>query len=202
MHLDLEVFGLEDDFGTRDGEFAEAAVAEAATDHDALGLLPGLGVEEAARDVGELLREVLDGAVHDRRGFGVVADENGVEYLLADVFGGSLPNGSSPDLRSGLRHLSRMSRNAPLLARSPRNPSSSFSSMLKLSISTEGSARAPWAAMPVVVIVSSAILNLKPDAEAGLHKPASGEAVPASRVQLLRTTVQYTRSCSDPAPRP
>ena len=73
---------------------------------------------------------------------------------------GSLPNGSSPDLRSGLRHFSRMSRNAPLLARSPRNPSSSFSSMLKLSISTEGRREAPWAAMPVVVIVSSAILIL------------------------------------------
>jgi threonine dehydrogenase-like Zn-dependent dehydrogenase len=37
----------------------------------------------------------------------------------------SLPKGSSPDLRSGFRHFSRTSLKAPLLARSPRNPSSS-----------------------------------------------------------------------------
>jgi hypothetical protein len=33
--------------------------------------------------------------------------------------------------------------------------------MLKLSTSTDGRREAPWAAMPVVVIVSSAILNLE-----------------------------------------
>ena len=43
---------------------------------------------------------------------------------------GSSPNGSSPALRSGLRQFSMMSRNAPLLARSPMKPSSSFSSTL------------------------------------------------------------------------
>ena len=47
----------------------------------------GLGLEEAARDVGEFLRKVLDGALHDRRSLGIVADEDGVENLLADVFG-------------------------------------------------------------------------------------------------------------------
>jgi hypothetical protein len=48
-------------------------------------------VLKAARDVGELLREVLNGAVHDRRRLGAVADQDGVEHLLADVFGWLLP---------------------------------------------------------------------------------------------------------------
>ena len=87
QHLDLEVLGLQDDLGARDGEFAEPAVAKAAADHDAFGLLPGLGFEEAAGDVGELLREILDRAVHDGRGLGVVADQDGIEHLLADVLG-------------------------------------------------------------------------------------------------------------------
>jgi hypothetical protein len=70
---------------------------------------------------------------------------------------GSLPNGSSPDLRDGLRQRSRILRNAPLEARSPRKPSSSLSSILKLSTSTDGSRAAPCRAMPVVVMTSSAI---------------------------------------------
>ena len=75
-HLDLEVLGLEDDLGARDRELAEPAVAKAAADHDALGLRPGLGLEETARDIGELLRELLDRAVHDGAGLGVVADQH------------------------------------------------------------------------------------------------------------------------------
>src|SRR5262245_142243 len=50
-------------------------------------------------------------------------------FLLISLLGSS-PNGSSPALRSGLRQRSRNSRNAPLLARSPSRPSSSFSSTL------------------------------------------------------------------------
>src|ERR1051325_6097727 len=87
LHLDLEILGLEDDLRARDGELAEAAGAEAAADDDTLGLLPGLHLEETPRDVGELLREVLDRAVDDRRRLGVVADEHVVEHLLADVLG-------------------------------------------------------------------------------------------------------------------
>src|SRR3954465_8864285 len=77
--------------------------------------------------------------------------------ILSD---GSSPKGSSPDLRSGLRHLSKISRKPPLLARAPRKPSSSFNSTLKLSTSTDGRRVAPWRAMPVVVAISSAILPL------------------------------------------
>jgi hypothetical protein len=104
-HFDLEVFDLQDDFGARNGKFAGPAVAKAAADHDALGPLPGLGLEEAARDVGELLREVLNGAVHDGPGFAVVADQDRVSNSFLLMFSeSSLPNGSSPDLRSGFRH--------------------------------------------------------------------------------------------------
>src|SRR5664279_5624498 len=71
-----------------------------------------------------------------------------------------LPRGSSPFFFSGLRNVSSISRNAPLLARSPRKPSSSFNSILKLSTSTDGKRVAPCRAMPVVVITSSAILPL------------------------------------------
>jgi hypothetical protein len=45
---------------------------------------------------------------------------------------------SKRNQRHGFRYLSRIFQKAPLLARSPRNPSSSLSSMLKLSISTDG----------------------------------------------------------------
>src|SRR6185503_9632009 len=93
QQLDLEVLGLEDDLGARDSEFAETAVAEPAADHDTFGLFPALALEEAARDIGELLREILDGAVNDRGGLGVVADQHVVEHFLADVFRGLLAEG-------------------------------------------------------------------------------------------------------------
>jgi hypothetical protein len=70
-----------------DGEFAEAAVPKPAAHHDAPGLLPSLGLEKSASDVGELLRELLDGALHDRRSLCIVSDQDGVENLFADVFG-------------------------------------------------------------------------------------------------------------------
>jgi hypothetical protein len=105
QQLDLEVPGLEDDLGARDGELAEPAVAKAAADHDALGLLPGLAPEEAPRDVGELLRKILDGAVHHRGGFGVVADQHGVEHLLADVLGRLLAERILARLAQGLAPL-------------------------------------------------------------------------------------------------
>src|SRR5436309_7229353 len=73
---------------------------------------------------------------------------------------GSSPKGSSPDFFSGLRQRSNILRNAPLLARSPKNPSSSLSSILKLSTSTDGRRVAPCRPMPEVVTVSSAMLPL------------------------------------------
>src|SRR5882757_3970099 len=80
--------------------------------------------------------------------------------FLLTLSDGSSPNGSSPDFFSGLRQRSKILRNAPLLARSPKNPSSSLSSILKLSTSTDGRRVAPCRPMPEVVKVSSAMLPL------------------------------------------
>src|ERR1700754_279154 len=80
--------------------------------------------------------------------------------FLLTLSDGSSPNGSSPDFFSGLRQRSNILRNAPLLARSPKNPSSSLSSILKLSTSTDGRREAPCRPMPEVVNVSSAMLPL------------------------------------------
>src|SRR6476646_11601104 len=73
-----------------------------------------------------------------------------------------LPSGSSPFFFfSGLRKLSKILRNAPLLARSPIKPSSSFNSTLKLSTSTDGSRDAPCLPRPAVFNhISSAIPSL------------------------------------------
>src|SRR4051794_31247016 len=84
-HVDLKTLGDEDDLGARDRELAQPGIAKTAADHDALGLGPGLGLEETPRDVSELLGEVLDGAMHHRPGLGVVADQDGVQRLLADL---------------------------------------------------------------------------------------------------------------------
>src|SRR5260370_42713574 len=91
QHLYFEVLGVEQNFGARNGEFAEPAVAKAAAHGDALGLVPGLGFEERPRYVDEVLREILDGAVHDCRSFAVVTDQRSVKFFLADIFGRLLP---------------------------------------------------------------------------------------------------------------
>src|SRR5882757_9833089 len=83
--IDLEVVVLENDLGPGDRELAEPAFAKSAADHDTLGLRPGLGLEEAARHIGQLLRKILDRAVQDRGSLQIVADQDGVECLLVDL---------------------------------------------------------------------------------------------------------------------
>ena len=87
-YIDLEILRPEDDFGTRDRELSELAIAKAAADHNAFGLGPGLGFQKPPRHIGELLCELLDRTMHDGRRFGVVADQDGIEGLLADLVGG------------------------------------------------------------------------------------------------------------------
>ena len=60
-------------------------LSRSAADHDPLSLVPGLGIEDTARDVGKFLREVLDSAVDDGRSLGIVANQDRVESFLADV---------------------------------------------------------------------------------------------------------------------
>src|ERR1700752_2343237 len=86
--IDLEVFRLQHDLGARDRELAQPTLAKAATDHDALGLVPGFRLEEAPGDISKFLRELLDRAVHDGGGLDIVADQYLVEHLLADLVGG------------------------------------------------------------------------------------------------------------------
>src|SRR3977135_2317288 len=82
--INLEVFGLEDDVGARDREFADPALAKAAADHDAFGVGPGFGPEKSARHMGQFLRELLDRAVYQCGGADVVADQGLVERGLGD----------------------------------------------------------------------------------------------------------------------
>ena len=81
----VDVVGLEDDRGAADRQLADAARAKAAADHDALGVAPGLELEEAADDQRELLGEILDRALHDAGRFRVALGQQLVELLLADV---------------------------------------------------------------------------------------------------------------------
>jgi len=66
--IDFETFGLQDDVGARDREFADPALPETAADHDAFGIGPGPGLEKPLRHMGQFLRELLDRAVHQGRG--------------------------------------------------------------------------------------------------------------------------------------
>src|ERR1700761_1875328 len=81
-------------------------------------------------------------------------------WLLLSFSADFSPSGSSPLFFSGLRRSSRILRNAPLLARATRKPSSSFNSTLNLSTSTEGRRVAPCRPMPTLVSVSSAMRPL------------------------------------------
>src|SRR5207245_9844025 len=84
QQIDLEVLGLENDIGARNRKLADPALAKAAADHDAFGVSPGLGLEKSLGHMGELLREFLDRAVHQRVGADVIAHQRLVECTLAD----------------------------------------------------------------------------------------------------------------------
>ena len=85
MHLDLVFRPFQQHRGAPDGQFADAAVAQAAADHDALGVAPFLEPHEAADHRRELLGELLDGAEHHARRLRIAVQHHPVELLLADV---------------------------------------------------------------------------------------------------------------------
>src|SRR4051812_38653238 len=84
LQLDLELLVLQDDLGAGDRELAEPGIAKAAAHHDAFGLGPRLGAQEAPGHMGKLLGKFLDRGMHHGRGLGVVAHKDGIERLLAD----------------------------------------------------------------------------------------------------------------------
>ena len=129
--IDQHLVRLEDHRRAADHQFADTAGAETSTNDDPLGVLPAFGLEIAPNDQRQLLGKVLNGTLHDASRFRVAfgPSDRRASFLQISSLG-SLPNGSSPALRRGFRQFSMMSRNAPLLARSPMKPSSSFNSML------------------------------------------------------------------------
>ena len=88
LEIDIDAVGLEQQAGAADGQLADAAGAEAAADDEAFRVAPILEPQEAADDQGELLGEVLDGALHDARGFGFALRQEVGELLLADLLAG------------------------------------------------------------------------------------------------------------------
>src|SRR6185436_13441135 len=84
--IDRVPVGLEDDGRAADRKLPDAALAQAAADHDALRVLPFLESQETPDDRGELLRELFDGALDDAGRFGVAIGQHLVELLLAEVF--------------------------------------------------------------------------------------------------------------------
>ena len=100
MQLHVEAVGFQSDGGATDGKLADPALAQAAADHDALGVFPSFESQETTDDLGELLRELLDGALDDSGGFRVPLREHLVELLLADFLGGRRAEG----ILAGLAH--------------------------------------------------------------------------------------------------
>ena len=81
--------------------------------------------------VGELLRELLDGAVDQAGRLGIAVDQELVELLLADLLGRRVAERILADrFARRSRQSSRIARKARLLARSPTKPSPSRSSAL------------------------------------------------------------------------
>ena len=107
--VDLEFLGLENDVGARDREFADPALPEAAADHDAFGIGPGLGLEKPPRHIGQFLGEFLDRAMHQGGGVDIVADQRLVEFALADVMRSLSCRADRRRCPSALRRPSRIS---------------------------------------------------------------------------------------------
>ncbi len=83
--LDVDAGRLQQHRGAADRELADAALAQAAADHDALGVAPALQAQEAADHGRELLGEILDRALDDAGRLRVALDEELVELLLRDL---------------------------------------------------------------------------------------------------------------------
>ena len=128
--LDVDLLGGEDRGGARDRELADATEAEAAADRDALGVLPALELRESPDHERELLREILDRALHHGSRFGVALVQDRLEILLAEL--GDLPvaEGIGARLAKRLAPLRKALAKARRFARSPMKPSSSLTSRL------------------------------------------------------------------------
>src|SRR5262249_1923554 len=100
--VELLAIGLQDHISAGYGDLADAAQAKAAPDDDRLGGRPGFGLEEAPRDEGELLRELLDSAQHHGRCLHVVTAKNPIKLLPADLHRGAVAERIIAPLAQGL----------------------------------------------------------------------------------------------------
>ena len=85
LEIDVDLVGLQQQARPAHGQFADAAAAEATANDEAFGVAPALEAQEASNDERELLRKLLDGALHDPRRFGFAVRQQGRELLLADL---------------------------------------------------------------------------------------------------------------------
>ena len=81
--------------------------------------------------------------MHHRRRLGVVANQDGVEHLLTDVFGWLLPERIFAGFAQRLSPPVENVAESALAGAVSEKPFSSFSSILKLSTSTDGRREAP-----------------------------------------------------------
>ena len=81
--------------------------------HDALGIRPGLGLEEAPHDNGKLLRVILDRALDHGRGFRIAFFQNHIELgpieiirrRIAERIGAKLAQRLAPVFQNGVKRL-------------------------------------------------------------------------------------------------
>ncbi len=88
QEIERHLIGFQDHGRATDADLAHPGGAEAAAHDNPFGIAPGLELEKAADDEGQLLREVLDCALHDAGSLWVALGEQRIEFLPADVLAG------------------------------------------------------------------------------------------------------------------
>src|SRR5436190_5999275 len=82
-----------------------AASAEAASEHNAFGIPPGLLTQVSLNDVVQLLGERLDGRLDHGRGVSIALGEHVIQLLLADLLAGFVAQGVVPVLTQNRAHV-------------------------------------------------------------------------------------------------
>ena len=146
--FNLDAFAFQQDQCAPDGKLANAAFAQAATDRNALRILPALGAAKAANNARQFLREILNRAVDNAGTFRVAIDQHLIKLFLAQFCSRCFTEGIVVNTADALAPIFKYRlKRARLLARSPRNPpSGSSSSRLQEVIWTDGSMNEPCAA--------------------------------------------------------
>src|SRR5262245_37387241 len=105
IEVDVGPLSLQNDGSSTHSKLADAALLQAAADHDALRVAPFLGLEVAPDDAGQLVGVVLDRALDDTGALRVPLHEEPVEPLLADVLARRLAERVLVDLLQALAQI-------------------------------------------------------------------------------------------------